>query len=174
MGTIASPEMALLFTAVFSNDEAIIEETIRKLQTVWAPEIGRSERFEFECTSYYEQEMGKSLKKQIVLFDKIIDPSTISHIKNETNEIESKISNENKRIINIDPGYITLSKTVLATTKNYTHRIYLGNGIYAEITLNWHKGTFQPLSWTYPDYKKESVIHFLNTGRNILKQMTRS
>jgi hypothetical protein len=89
----------------------------------------------------------------------------LSSVKHKTNQIEKKFSTHGKRRINIDPGYITHERFVLATGKNYTHRIYVGNGIFADLTLIYQRGGFQTLPWTYPDYAKENIRSFLTRVR---------
>jgi hypothetical protein len=93
----------------------------------------------------------------------------MAEVKLRTNTLERELSSCGKRAVNIDPGYITLSKAVLATTKNYSHRIYLREGIYAEITLAWEKGTFTPRPWTYPDYRTDTAVSFFNRARKLLR-----
>ena len=97
--------------------------------------------------------MGDNLFRKLISFEKLIKPETLSDIKLFTNSIENEhLAEGGKRIVNIDPGYISLEKLVLATGKNFAHRIYLRNGIYADLTLVYKNGDFQPLEWTFPDY----------------------
>ena len=126
----------------------------------------RSPDIPFSCTDYYKDEMGAPLKKRFLSFKKLIAPERLPDIKIKTNNIEEKFSKKQKRQINIDPGYVSDSKLVLATTKNYFHRIYLNKGIYAEVTLRWKKGSFHPFDWTYPDYKSGEYIDLLNHVRS--------
>jgi len=120
-------------------------------------------------SDYYKNELGWPIKRQFILFDHLINPEDITEIKLLTNDMEKELSKDSKRRVNIDPGYLTLSKVVLATTKNYAHRIYLRCGIYAEITLIYQKGTFQPHLFTYPDYRDDRAIQFFKKGREVLK-----
>lgn len=120
----------------------------------------------FTYTDYYKKEMGGPLKRKFISFKKSISPEKIAKIKLLTNSIEEKFSVNKKRQINIDPGYISDSKLILVTTKDYFHRIYLNHGIYAEITLRWRRGGFEPFEWTYPDYRSREYIDIFNTIRN--------
>lgn len=121
----------------------------------------------FEHTDYYEKELGKNLKRAFVSFKKLIDPAHLPEIKITTNKIERGLSTGKKRTVNIDPGYLDLSKLCLASTKDYRHRIYLDKGIFAEITLFYQDKTFKPWDWTYPDYRTEEYIAIFNQIREI-------
>lgn len=130
----------------------------------------RSPVFPFVHTSYYKKEMGYPLKRRFVSFKKLVSPDRIVNIKLIANSFEQKFTKKGKgsikRQINIDPGYISDSKLILATTKDYFHRIYLNKGIYAEVTLSWKNGSFQSFHWTYPDYRTLEYINILNNIRN--------
>jgi hypothetical protein len=114
--------------------------------------------------------MGPNLLRRIVSFKALIDPAEIARWKITTNDVESELAAEfphaPDRPVNIDPGYVAGSKMVLATTKNYTHRIYLRDGIYAEVTLRWRGGRFEPWEWTYPDYRTERYRSFFRRVRD--------
>ncbi len=120
---------------------------------------------EFQYTEYYQQEMGAPLLKLYYTFQKTIPPQDIVKAKLYTNQIEDRYGIDGKRQINLDPGYIELPKLVLATTKNFSHRIYLNKGIYGDIQLVWRGGAFQTNPWTYPDYKSTRVLGFFHTAR---------
>jgi hypothetical protein len=169
MGSPSSPEPALFFAAIFSGDYSLIIQSREQLEQSYGQVLHSTGVFDFDHTDYYEDEMGRDLKKEIFLFSDIVDPGSIPDIKLDTNRIEKELSRGSQRDVNIDPGYITLTKVILATTKNYSHRMYIGSGIYCEITLSWEKGTFRPNPWTYPDYKDKDIIGFFNTCRNSLK-----
>ena len=115
--------------------------------------------------------MGDNLNRQWVAFNDLILPDTLVELKHKTNETEKKYLNKNGgRMVNIDPGAISLSNLILASTKNYSHRIYLGKGIYAEVTLIYKQKHFMPLDWTYPDYREETALLFFTEAREVLKQ----
>ncbi|MGB9597059.1 MAG: DUF4416 family protein, partial [Candidatus Poribacteria bacterium] len=114
-----------------------------------------SEVLNFDYTNYYEKEMGKNLLRKFISFENLIQPNDCPRIKHFTNELEKRFFSEDKRLINLDPGYITAAKLVLLSTKDYIHRIYLRDGIYAEVTLEMEGNSFKPWKWTYPDYRTE-------------------
>lgn len=128
----------------------------------------------FIYTGYYEKEFGKDLKRKFIGFNKLIPPGKLTDIKIFTNKIEKKLSKGACRCINIDPGYLNLSKLILATTKDFTHRIYLSSGIYAEVTLFYKDKNFRFCEWTYPDYRTAEYIEVFNNIRAIYEEQTRT
>ncbi len=154
-----------LISSLFSAQEELIESVIQQMEGYFGPVDWVSERLLFDRTRYYAKEMGWPLYRQFISFAKLISPDSIVDIKLVTNRIEREHLSERRRRINIDPGYITLERLVLATGKNYIHRIYLRKGLYADLTLIFHAGTFKPLRWTYPDYADEKVIGYFNMVR---------
>lgn len=130
----------------------------------------RSSVLLFDHTDYYKKEMGHPLKRRFISFKRLIRPDKLPDIKLITNSLEAKFakgkSGSLKRQMNIDPGYVSDSKLILATVKDYFHRIYLKKGIYAEVTLTWQKGSFRPFEWTYPDYQGVEYIAIFNAIRN--------
>jgi hypothetical protein len=122
--------------------------------------------YEFsEFTSYYELEMGDKLKKCFVACKALIAPEYLPSLKVNTNALEEKYKLDDKRRINIDPGYITQAKLILATTKNYSHRIYIGRGIFGDVHMQFSNKSYQAQPWTYPDYKDEKNVTFFNSVR---------
>lgn len=122
--------------------------------------------FPFDDTDYYEPEMGKMLQRRMVTFTELVDPGRLACIKIGTNAIENDFLENDKRLVNIDPGLLSHERFVLATGKNFTHRIYIGLHVYADLTLIYQQGRFQPLPWTYPDYRRENLQDFLIRVRN--------
>ncbi|MFA5865404.1 MAG: DUF4416 family protein [Phycisphaerae bacterium] len=117
----------------------------------------KSQNWPFEFTDYYTPEMGANLIRRIVSFEKLIDPSFLADAKLITNDIEQDLTRQLRshgsgRIVNLDAGYLSLGQILLATTKSYSHRIYLSKGIWAEVTLRFHKDKYEKWDWTYPDY----------------------
>ncbi|MEJ2715823.1 MAG: DUF4416 family protein [Deltaproteobacteria bacterium] len=125
--------------------------------------------FAFDFTSYYDSEMGPGIQRWLWLFSHLVDRGELARIKLVTNEIESSFLVEGKRTFNLDPGLLTLENFVLATGKNRAHRIYLGDGIFADLTLVFREGTYRPLPWTYPDYADPELIMMLNELRESYK-----
>lgn len=124
---------------------------------------------DFTHTDYYKDEMGAGLKRQFLSFAKLLDMKGLCDVKLKTNNLEKKFARSGKRTVNIDPGYIDLAKLVLFSTKDYTHRIHLDKGIYAEVTLFYKDKSFTAWPWTYPDYKTDGYIGLFNDIRDIYK-----
>ncbi len=122
----------------------------------------------FTYTAYYEREMGRDLHRQVCSFLRLVPVESLPDIKLFSNQLEIQLSQNGKRRINIDPGLLTEERAVLATGKNYTHRIYLRNGIYADLTLIYHKGAYEKLPWTYPDYQEATLLHYFGALREKL------
>jgi hypothetical protein len=133
----------------------------------------QSEILPFDYTDYYAKEMGKDLKRKFIGFKRLIPCQRLPAIKLFTNQLEQRFSKGGKRMINIDPGYLTEAKLVLASTKDFCHRIYLGEGIFAEITLTYTKNSFRPFEWTYPDYGSREYINIFHHLRKIYSQQIR-
>jgi len=123
----------------------------------------------FEFTSYYDKELGKGVKRRLWVFSDLVDGSCLLRIKLLVNELEQAHSEAGCRTVNLDPGLMTLGNFILATGKNNAHRIYLGEGIFADLTLIYRSGTYRPLEWTYPDYADSQLIDILNTLREKYK-----
>ncbi len=119
----------------------------------------------FDYTTYYTEELGTPLFRRMFSFKKLIQQDALANIKLSTNQLEHKYSRNGKRNVNIDPGYLLLERFVLASGKNFSHRIYLAKGVYADLTLMYSKGRFQTLPWTYPDYADRSMLTVLERIR---------
>jgi hypothetical protein len=119
----------------------------------------------FDYTSYYAEEMGPELFRRVLAFRSMIAQERLPEIKLIANAIEKGHAADGRRSVNIDPGYLLLERFVLASGKNYSHRIYLGQGIYADLTLIYRGGAFQALPWTYPDYADPPLRRFLLSVR---------
>lgn len=173
MGRVRKAEPVKLFCGLLSSDEGLLKRAVWLLNRVFAPVETVSEIWPFGQTDYYREEMGPDLLRQFVSFGPLIDPGRLAGIKRETNELEKRLAEdaaalEVERPVNIDPGYVTPAKLVLATTKDRGHRIYLSSGIYAEVTLVYARGAWQPLEWTYPDYRKPEYHAFFERVRQRL------
>lgn len=167
-----SPEVKLI-CAVTYTPEINLDEIIKSLENAFGPVENRSEIIDFDHTDYYENEMGSSLKKILLSFNHFIKADNLWLAKRTTLDVEFIHTREGKRRVNLDPGYLESSKLVLASTKNFSHRIYLGEGIYGEVTLLFAEGSFQKLPWTYPDYLGERFVSFLEKEREHYKSLVR-
>jgi hypothetical protein len=160
------PRPAKLIAGFFLRDKALAADIVRDLQDRLGPVDMISKWLDFDFTAYYEKEMGTPLSRRLVVFKPLIQQMQLSSIKRLTNELEQNYRHQGKRRVNIDPGYLLAERFVLATGKNFTHRIYIGDGIYADLTLIYQKGAFRSLPWTYPDYADRRLIDFLTLVRN--------
>jgi len=171
MGRVRPPDPALLFIGTLYCDEGVFHYAQELLERHFGETLLVSHPIPWDYSTYYHHEIGSPLTRRFLFFKTFIDPSTLADIKIKTNEIEDKLSFEGKRRINLDPGYLTLSKIVLASTKDYAHRIYLGKGIYSEITLIYKGGTYEPHMFSYRDYKDESYTEIFLNVRSLYKKM---
>jgi hypothetical protein len=166
VGKPKEPEPAKLFMSLIASEEDIFQQVVEDLRSTFGETDTISERFPFDFTDYYTDEMGKPLFRHFMTFGRLIPVPGLPDVKLATNRLEEKYARPaGGRRINIDPGYIRLEHVVLATTKGYTHRPYLRDGIYADLTLIYRNKSFQTLEWTYPDYRNEAVIAFFNQSR---------
>jgi Domain of unknown function (DUF4416) len=128
----------------------------------------------FAATRFYEREMGPALQRLFWSFEALIAADALAGVKHETNALEQTYAmhagQEWHRRVNLDPGYVDLAKLVLATTKDRQHRLYLGQGIYAEVTLRFTGGRFMPWEWTYPDYRTPEYLAFFDAVRQRYRQ----
>ena len=127
----------------------------------------------FTHSNYYDREMGTNLRRHFLLFSPLASRELLPEIKLRTNEIETRQARQGNRTVNIDPGYLALEHVVLATTKGYAHRLYLGSGIFGDLTLIFEKGSYRALPWTYPDYGSEDMIALCNRWREYYKESLR-
>jgi hypothetical protein len=170
MGNIKEPVKVLPIAGILYGADFAVEAPLNLLADRIGPIAMHTSPQTFTHTDYYGKEMGDRLMRQWYAFDILVDPATLPAMKHTSNEIEQQYSNEQGRSINIDPGIVSLSNLVLASTKNYSHRIYLGQGIYAEVTLLYRDKQFQALAWTYPDYRESPVLEFFGRVRAFLKE----
>jgi hypothetical protein len=170
MGTVKSPPPVLFFSSIIFNDSGILSEVLERLPAFVGPIEEKTATGPFLDSAYYAPEMGPGLLRCFVLFRSLRQREELAGIKRGTNAIEQAFAVEGRRSVNLDPGYIALEHVVLATTKGYAHRIYLGEGIFADLTLVYRNGTYRGLAWTYPDYGGEELRSMLNGWRERYKR----
>jgi hypothetical protein len=170
MGKSTSPDQVKLIIGFIFKEEGFLKKAEGILLRHFGAIDLESPILPFDYTDYYQKEIGSGLSRKFVSFKKLIPSQKLASVKILTNKIEEKLSLKGRRRINIDPGYLTLAKLVLASTKDYSHRIHLSNGIFAEITLCYQNKIFQPREWTYPDYRSAEYLHIFNDIRNIYAQ----
>jgi hypothetical protein len=167
----------LLVTAVFSRRVPALAEARTRLEELFGPVELAGTPFVFDQTSYYEASMGPDLRKQLLAFRDLVAPERLPDIKRRTIALEEEIAAAGlypeTRPVNLDPGLLELGKFLLATTKDQAHRIYLREGIFAEVTLRYHAGAFEPWPWTYADYRLPGVHAFLLQARDYYRQRLR-
>lgn len=172
MGAIQPPNSSLLILAASSRYPAALDWARDLVAGPFGSVTLTSPPFDFTETNYYAATMGPDLKKQFFACGQFIDPGELAAIKRRTNDWEAEYAahavHPEPRPLNLDPGYITAAKLVLASTKDHAHRIYLGQGIYAEVTLSYRGGRWQPFEWTYPDYRRDDYQAFFTECRKTL------
>ncbi|RKY25098.1 MAG: DUF4416 domain-containing protein [Planctomycetota bacterium] len=176
MWELKEPKPVKLLIGILAADEPALAAAIKMINA----RIGKcdliSDVWPFDKTDYYKNEIGENILRQFVSVKKLIAPGNLAKIKHKTNKLEQKLAKQLgpalPRPVNLDPGVIEPSKLVLATTKNYSHRIYIGKKMYAEVTLIFDKGTWRPLPYTYPDYKQQCYFDFFDKVRTqLLEQL---
>lgn len=167
---MTTPQNVKLFVGMLAGKTALFEAVEPKLKALFGEIDLISPVWPWKHTNYYEKEMGKELLRRFVFFKSLIQPDELPDIKQQTIVVETQhVHSEKMRQINLDPGYLNEAKIVLATTKDYSHRLYLGKGIYGEVTLYHSKGAFRPLPYTYPDFRTEEYLILFEKARSIYK-----
>ncbi len=175
MGAATSPKPVKLFAGLLAGDEHLLREARTVLAGEYGPVDLVSPIWPFTASAYYRDELGQHPLRQFLFFETLIDVARLPAIKLRTNDLEHQFCNRHgrphdRRPLNIDPGYMTLSKLVLATTKDYSHRLYLDRGVYAEVTLHYHDHRWRPWPWTYRDYAAGTYAAFFESARSRLKE----
>jgi len=160
-----APKPAKLVIGLFMKEKLLLDKITTELIDLFGSIDTVSSWFSFDYTDYYESEMTAPLFRRMLTFKELVRQSALAEIKILTNEIETNYSRGKKRRVNIDPGYMLKERFVLATGKNFSHRIYIGKKIYADLTLIYTKGDFEKLPWTYPDYSDQKMLSFLRQVR---------
>ncbi len=173
MGTIKTPSPVQFFASIIFNDSGILSHVMEELTGTIGAIEETTDQIVFSQSNYYAPEMGDRLMRCFVLFQPLFPREQLVEIKRGTNEIESLHVREGRRAVNIDPGYIALEHVVLGTTKGFSHRIYLGKGIFADLTLMYENGTYRSLPWTYPDYAGDAITPLMIKWRDNYKRMLR-
>ena len=181
MGAIRQFTPVKLFIGVLVSNSKFIPEVEQRLIAAYGPIDHRSEVIPFDFTDYYEPEMGDLIDRVFFSFERLIEADQLPEIKRQTNQLEDDLApllktprTNVKRPVNLDPGYIEQAKVVLASTKNFYHRIYLAGGIFGEVTMHFKNNTYQFFPWTYPDYKSKDYQDFFLRVRQILRSQYRT
>jgi hypothetical protein len=173
MGTSHQPVPVKLVASLLSRDRDLLDEAKSALSCIYGAVDFESALLPFDHTDYYTAEFGRGLQRKIIAFERLIDAADLPSIKLQTNELERALAPGELRATNIDPGYVSLGKLVLASTKDHAHRLYVGQGVYAEVTLTYQRGRFRPWPWTYPDYGSEDYCAMFDELRRRYKAQLR-
>jgi len=167
-----------LIIGILAADEQCLTKALETLKAEFGDFDLVSDAWPFTQTDYYVNEIGAEPLRQFVAIDKLIDPGQLAQIKHRTNELEKELTKTLRpdlpRPVNLDPGLIEPSKLILASTKNFSHRIYIGDNMYAEVTLIYDKKQWRSFSWTYPDYQTQHYQDFLSKVRKRLLEQLKS
>jgi hypothetical protein len=178
MWQLQAPKPAKLIIGVLAADQECLTAALEAINANFGKTDCVSDVWPFDQTDYYKEQTGENILRQFVSIEKLIDPGKLAKIKLKTNKIEQKLAEQSPsdllRPVNLDPGLIEPSKLVLATTKNYSHRIYLGKKIFAEVTLIFDKGAWRPFDYTYPDYRQDCYFDFFEKVRTRLLEQLKS
>ncbi len=167
MGVLSRQKPVKLIASIIFKEEKRREYAEKRLERIYGALEPLEKILPFDKTDYYYEEFGRPLKRKLVCFKRLLGTEKIPSVKLVANKIENSCLVNGKRVINIDPGYITEAKLVLLTTKDYSHRVYLGRRVFAESTLHFRDGTFRSWPWTYPDYASQELISYFNEVRKL-------
>ncbi len=169
-------EAVIQIVAVITKegDDAVFDWAIERLRDQWGAIAEIAPPAPFVAGGFYTPQMGQPLRKTLVAFEAPTDPEPLAKWKSQSNQWEfeaaQRFGNDGSpRPLNLDPGYVTQAKWVLATVKDRDHRIYLRDGIFAEVTLNYVGGQWVHHRWTYPDYRTAAVADFASRCRQRLR-----
>lgn len=169
MGEAKRHPAVKLVVGMISGRTPLFDAAQRELIAHLGPLDYESALMPWEFTDYYSKELGENLLRKFIAFERLIEPERLAEIKLFTNQLEDKFSEGGARRINLDPGYLDSAKVVLATTKNRNHRIYIGQGVFAEVTLHFRGKSFRAWEWTYPDYATPEYIAIFNQIRRLYR-----
>jgi hypothetical protein len=175
MGQTHAHAAVALLVAGFSRHPEALRWARERIEAAWGPIADESQPLDFVETDYYAATMGHGLKKQFWALARPFDPARLPETKLQTNAWEKEYAqlmvHDEPRPLNLDPGYITPAKLVLASTKDHAHRVYLDRGIYAEVTLHFQHGAWRPWPWTFPDYRRADYQQFFVKCRALAKRL---
>ncbi|KAF0181049.1 MAG: hypothetical protein FD164_1600 [Nitrospirae bacterium] len=161
------PDRALFFISTLFADSTVFVAVCDELEKKFGSILMESPTWPWDYAEHYSDEMGSKLCRRYLFFAASVGQDEIAAAKLTTNEIEQRFTEDGKRQINLDPGYLTLAKVVLASTKDYSHRLYLGSGIFAELTLTYQQGRFSGAMNTYRDYLDERSLRVFSLARRL-------
>lgn len=177
MWQLHDPKPVKLIVGILAADENCLAAAEKNIETEFGSIDFKSDVWPFTQTEYYKEEIGPNVLRRFVTIEKLIVPGDLAQIKHRTNEMEKRLTGRLNlawpRPVNLDPGIIEPSKLILASTKNFSHRIYIGNKMYAEVTLIYDKGRWKYFEYTFPDYRQKNYQEFFSTVRSRLLEQLR-
>jgi hypothetical protein len=172
MWDLPAPKPVKLICGILASDAAALEAARDLLTRTLGRADCVSQIWPFDMTAYYAEQAGPEILRQFVAFEQLIDPGRLAAVKHTTNRLEQRLAHTLQRPwprpVNFDPGLIEPSKLVLASTKNFAHRVYIGDRMYAEVTMTYVRGTWQTFPFTFPDFKSGRYDAFFNIVRQRL------
>lgn len=178
MWELKRPKPVKLIIGILAANQDCLQTAVKTIEAKFGEIDFQSDIWPFTQTDYYEDQTGENILRQFVSIKRLIDPGKLAKIKHKTNRLERKLAAGLNiglcRPVNLDPGLVEPSKLVLATTKNYSHRIYIGKKMYAEVTVIFDKGHWQSLVHTYPDYRQQCYFDFFEKVRTRLLEQLKS
>ena len=178
MWKLHKPSPVKLIIGIMAAEKSCLDAAVEAIIHEFGKADLQSDVWPFDQTNYYKNETGENILRQFISIEQLIDPGDLATIKHKTNKLEQtlagKLAMDLPRPVNLDPGIIETSKLILATTKNYSHRIYIGKKMYAEVTLIYDKGQWRPFEYTYPDYKQQCYFDFFSKVRMKLREQLKS
>jgi hypothetical protein len=178
MWQLNQPNPVKLIIGILAADSKCLALSIEEIEKQFGPIDLRSDAWPFTQTDYYKEQTGGQILRQFVSLENLIDPGELADIKHQSNALEQQLAQMMKtdmpRPVNLDPGIIEPSKLILASTKNFSHRIYIGKNMYAEVTLTYDKGHWQPLPYTFPDYRLDYYHNYFSKVRTKLLEQLKS
>jgi len=181
MGAIRQFTPVKLFIGILVANSKFVVQVEERLAAAYGPIDHRSETIPFDFTDYYENEMGDLIDRVFFSFERLIEADRLPEIKRQTNQLENELApllttprTTVKRPVNLDPGYLEQAKVILASTKNFYHRIYLSGGVFGEVTMHFKNNTYQFFPWTYPDYQSKGYLDFFMRMRQIFRSQLRN
>ena len=172
MSAPRTPDPGMLFLSLLSSSwEGLRERLLPRLGERFGPVTACSLTMPFDKTAYYDAELGAPIFRRVLCFEELQPLDALPRLKHFTNALEQELAqSDGRRVFNLDPGLLTLERLVLATGKNFTHRIYLGDGIWGDLTLIYTRGSWQSLPWTFPDYADAPMRELLTALRALYRQ----
>jgi hypothetical protein len=185
-----TPAPVKLFVAVLANPAVDSARVRAVLEAEFGPVDEAAGPWPHEFTDYYRQQMGGGLLRSFYAFERLIDPAAPAEIKLRTNELERTFAGwaggaalrtgetgsaagravAPARPVNLDPGYVDDAKVVLVSLKDFSHRVYLGRGVYGEVTLSYEGGQWRDREFTFPDYRTAEYKDFFSRVRAKLRR----